>query len=87
MKMYFLIIIILLSCVLFTSCTNPKSAKKVLEQNGYSNVEITGYNFMACSKEDFYHTGFKAKNIASGVFVEGTVCEGFWFKNSTIRFK
>jgi hypothetical protein len=81
--MKFLLIAI---AVLFCACTNPNGATKVLRQQGYTDIEMTGYKFFACSHEDFYHTGFRAKS-AAGYDVEGCVCEGLFFKNSTIRLK
>lgn len=75
---------LLLMVVLLLGCTNPQKAKEVLEADGYTNVQITGYVLFACSKDDFYHTGFVAQK--NGRSVKGTVCEGFLFKGSTIRF-
>lgn len=69
-----------------TACTRPESATRVLEQNGFRNIEITGYTFFSCSEDDAIHTGFTAVSMA-GMHVSGTVCEGIVFKNSTIRFE
>ncbi len=82
MKKYLLI----LFSVFILNCTDAKTASRVLDENGYTEVEMTGYNFFACSREDFYHTGFIAVS-SNGRSVEGTVCSGLLFKNSTIRFK
>ena len=71
---------------LLTACTNPQKAEKVLTSQGYKDIKITGYNFAACSKDDWYHTGFTAIS-PNGSLVEGTVCEGLLFKGSTVRFK
>lgn len=68
------------------ACTNAKDATRVLEENGYTNVQITGYNWLSCSKDDSVHTGFTAKS-PNGHQVIGTVCAGLLFKNSTIRFE
>lgn len=68
------------------ACTNPETATRVLTSQGFTNVQITGYSFFACSKDDFYHTGFTARSM-TGTQVAGTVCEGLWFKNSTVRFE
>lgn len=67
-------------------CTNNTDATRILEENGYTGIEMTGYNFFACGKDDFYHTGFSAKSPI-GKTVRGTVCSGILFKNSTIRFE
>jgi hypothetical protein len=74
----------LMSYFLF-GCTDNVNAKRILEENGYTNIQFTGYAFFACSKDDTYHTGFTAIS-PSGKFVSGTVCAGLFFKNSTIRF-
>lgn len=76
--------IILLS-ILLCSCSNTKDANKALTAMGFTNIKITGYSFWSCSEDDFYHTGFIAKN-AQGFTVTGTVCSGLFFKNSTVRF-
>lgn len=68
--------------VLLAGCTNP-NAKITLENQGYKNVKLTGYQFMKCSDDDITHTGFQATS-PSGVVVTGTVCEGV-FKGKTIR--
>jgi hypothetical protein len=59
---------------------------RILEENGYTNIQITGYNWAACGQDDTYHTGFVA-TAPSGRQVTGTVCAGVFFKNSTIRFE
>ena len=72
-------------CLIFVyGCTDAPKARSVLNSQGFKEVNITGYNFMACSKDDFYSTGFTATTSA-GTRVSGTVCTGL-FKGSTIRF-
>lgn len=68
-----------------TGCTNSTDAINALQDTGFTDIQMTGYRFFSCSKDDFYHTGFIAKNI-QGRTVKGTVCSGFLFKNSTVRF-
>jgi len=68
------------------ACTNAPDATRILEENGYTSVQITGYNWLSCSKDDNVHTGFIAKS-PNGRQVTGTVCSGLLFKNSTIRFE
>lgn len=82
MKRLFLITAI----AVLAACTDPTTATRVLLDQGYTNVQMTGYNFMACSRDDTYHSGFTAKSPA-GHQVSGTVCAGVLFKNSTIRFE
>lgn len=78
---------IVLLALLLAGCdalTHPESARKVLLDAGYSDVKFTGYDWFACSKDDTYHTGFTAKG-PTGRPVKGVVCEGVFFKASTIR--
>lgn len=74
----------LVLAMLIAGCTDSNHATKVLQQAGYTNIQITGYNWMACSEDDLYHTGFAATG-PTGVAVTGTVCAGLLFKGSTIR--
>lgn len=77
--------LIIFAVLFLVGCTNSKDAYKALDDSGFSNIEITGYGWFACSKDDFYQTAFSATNI-NGKKVTGTVCSGLIFKNSTIRF-
>lgn len=78
-------IFVLLLSVILASCSNSNDAKKALTAMGFSEIRTTGYKWFACSDDDWYHTGFVAKN-AQGLEVKGVVCSGFFFKNSTVRF-
>jgi hypothetical protein len=78
-------IFIALLAVLVTGCTDAEVAKKALDGAGYTDVQMTGYEVFACSKDDTFHTGFKAKG-PTGKPVEGVVCSA-WLKGATIRTK
>lgn len=65
-------------------CTDGDGAKKALEQAGYTNVEVGGYDMWACGEDDTYATKFKAVG-PTGIRVSGTVCAGMFFKSKTIR--
>ena len=40
--------------VLFlTACTDSGTAQRVLQEQGFKNIQITGYEFFACSEDDF----------------------------------
>lgn len=80
MKKLFAIIVI----ASLAGCSAPERAKRVLDNSGYTEIEITGYSPFSCGEDDTFSTGFKAKN-ANGKVVEGTVCSG-WFKDGTVRF-
>lgn len=77
---------VMISCTVISGCTDPDNARRILLQNGYTDIKITGYNIYSCSEDDSVHTGFSAKS-PNGTIVEGTVCGGLLFKNSTIRFE
>jgi len=78
--------LLVLSLLFFSACTDEHNAMRVLQENGYRNVQLTGYGWFACSKDDTFRTSFIAIS-PNGSQVKGTVCSGFIFKNSTIRFK
>lgn len=79
------IALVLLAITTLAACTRPDSASELLQKQGYRNIEIQGYSWFGCDGSDFYHTKFKAISPA-GYETKGVVCEGLWFKNSTIRF-
>lgn len=72
-----------LMVALLAGCTAPERAKKVLEDQGYTNVETTGYAWFDCGQDDAFATEFKALSPV-GRPVEGAVCSG-WFKGNTVR--
>ena len=65
------------------ACTAPERTERVLEQQGYTGVEVTGYAFFDCSEDDTFATAFKATS-PSGHPVEGAVCSGL-LKGNTVR--
>lgn len=79
-----LLVVALLVFILPSGCTSESTARRVLDEQGYTQVEITGWRPFMKSKYDFYSTGFKAVS-PSGKVVTGAVTSGF-FKGSTIRF-
>lgn len=79
------LLLIFLIALTLSACTDENGSKRVLESNGYKNVQTTGYNFFACSDSDTFATGFIAES-PNGQTVSGTVCKGF-LKGSTIRFE
>lgn len=81
-----LVLVVVMLAIVFvsTGCTAPDRTAETLRQQGFTDVETTGYSWLACGKDDAFATGFTATN-AQGVRVEGTVCCG-WFKSCTVRF-
>ncbi len=74
----------LLSVLIFVGCTDKDNAKKLLEKEGYSKIQITGYDWFGCPQEDVFSTGFLA--IKNNKTFIGTVCNGF-FSGADIRIK
>lgn len=74
---------ILLALVALTSCTRPELTKRVLEDQGYTEIQITGWRPFQASSGGGWATGFEAKSPA-GKRVAGTVTTGI-LKGSTIR--
>lgn len=70
---------------LLAACTQPDTARRVLEDAGYKNVRMEGYEWNNCSADDFYHDRFSATG-PTGRSVSGVVCTGLLNKGSTIRF-
>jgi hypothetical protein len=77
---------LMLAVLVLAGCTRPDGATRVLEANGFKDIQITGYKWFACSKDDSFATGFVATG-PTGKRISGCVCEGILFKNSTIRFE
>lgn len=78
-----LLSLLLICSIALSSCTDRDKSIRVLEEQGYTNIIITGYNNWSCSEDDTFKTGFIATSIA-GKQVKGTVCSA-WMKGSTIR--
>ena len=77
--------IMVVACLLGVSaCSDGDTAKRILSENGYTEIETNGFAWLSCSKDDTFKTSFRAKS-PSGQHVKGAVCSG-WFKGGTIRF-
>lgn len=79
------LLLLILAIFALASCTDESGAIKLLESQGYTNIQITGYDAWACGQGDDLATGFVATNMAGNI-VKGTVCSGLFLKGSTIRF-
>lgn len=78
-------ILILCLLVMTSSCTSRSDADRALDALGFTDIEVTGYRMFSCGDDYFYHTGFHAMNPQHKK-VSGTVCSGFLFKNSSVKF-
>lgn len=70
--------------LLSAGCTQPDHAKQILESQGYTNVQMQGYDWLNCSKDDTYHDKFTAKG-PTGKQISGVVCGGLLFRGATVR--
>lgn len=68
--------------LLVTGCVRQDESRRVLTQDGFTNIYITGWKPLSCG-DDFFSTGFIATK--NGLETSGTVCSGF-LKGYTIRF-
>jgi hypothetical protein len=84
MKKLLLIILFFLFICIY-ACTNESDTKRILQDEGYTNIELTGYDPWGCGEDDTYSTGFTATN-KNGKKVKGVVCGGIT-KGYTIRMK
>lgn len=78
------LLIIAAITLLTTACTQPDHAREMLDSQGYTDIQMNGYDWLNCSKDDFYHDKFTAKG-PTGKNVSGVVCGGFLFRGATIR--
>ena len=69
----------------FAGCTRPEDTRRLLESQGYTDVDAGGWAFLDCSEDDWFRTRFTATSPTAQP-VTGAVCAGLLFKNATIRF-
>ena len=67
-----------------SGCVDQPVAERALKGNSLKSVQITGYRFFGCGKDDQFHTGFTALT-QDGTPTSGVVCSG-WLKGATVRF-
>lgn len=75
---------LLITAMALTACTDPAEAQRATAAMGLKDIQITGYRWWGCGKDDSFHTGFTATN-ASGQTVSGVVCSDL-LKGATVRF-
>jgi len=81
-KLTLILLVALLSC---TSSNDFNKGKRILENQGYTDVRNTGYSVFCCDEKDTYSTGFSAKD-KNGNTVKGCFCSTL-LKGVTVRFK
>lgn len=66
----------------------PSRQERILMQQGYTNIRMTGTPLFSCSEDDsmLASSSFTA-TAPSGDDVDGSVCCGLMFKGCTVRFE
>lgn len=68
-----------------SSCgIDAAEAKRVIEAQGITNVQVTGYAWFGCGNDDDYGSNWTGTG-ANGKPVGGVICGG-WLKGYTVRF-
>jgi len=83
MKRLFIGVLLVGAVLMTVGCSRPQSARRVLDLNGFTQVQTHGYIMYGCGQGDTFATKFTALS-PTGVPVTGVVCEGL-LKGATIR--
>jgi len=75
--------LLLAVCFMFSGCSDIEKARRILTEQGYTDITMTGYSYWGCAESDTFHDGFSAKS-PGGKYCSGVVCSD-WFKAATIR--
>ena len=67
-----------------SACTDDSGSRRALGAQGFTNIQLDGWEPFDCGKDDTFSTGFHATNPA-GHPVSGVVCCGV-LKACTVRF-
>jgi len=59
------------------------NARRTLADQGFTQVNLTGFEWFGCGRDDTYNTGFEAVSL-NGHKVRGVVCSGIG-KGMTVR--
>lgn len=77
--------ILLIATMLLVACSvDDGTARRVLEDEGYTDIVLLGWTPLACSSSERRSGGFRATR--DGRHVEGVVCcGGYLFGDCTVR--
>lgn len=76
-------LLVLALCALLMGCVSEGTARTTLDDEGYTDVAVTGHSFWACGQHELLGAKFEATN-ARGKRIEGVVCCGV-LKACTVR--
>jgi len=85
MKTLLFVSLFLLTLQSCTSDAGFQTGKDQLENQGYTDVQNTGYSAFCCDEKDTFSDGFSCKS-KNGKVVTGCICSGL-MKGVTIRFE
>ncbi|OWZ90443.1 hypothetical protein B9J07_28060 [Sinorhizobium sp. LM21] len=79
------VIAALAATTLLAGCgVNPNDAKRALEAQGITGIQLGGYSVFGCAKGDHFSSKFTGVGV-NGKPVSGVVCSGL-LKGTTIRY-
>ncbi len=83
-----LLVVLTISLFIGYQCTATRrnDAGEVLRAQGYTNVELLGYEPLHCGQHDTVQQGFRAIG-PTGVPTRGVVCCGALLKACTVRLE
>lgn len=78
------IVILSMTTSCLSSSNDFEKGKQMLENQGFTDIKNTGYEYFCCDDKDTFSTGFTAK-AKNGAEVSGCFCSKI-LKGVTIRF-
>lgn len=71
-----------------SACSDEETSRRILEDEGYTEIRLDGYAFWGCGEDDTFRTSFTAiRETPTGPRdVEGVVCCGV-LKDCTVRLR
>lgn len=75
-------LLIVLVCLFFTACSYD-DAIRILETEGYENIQITNFGWLRCRDDNSLKTSFVAQR--DGEEVDGSVCLPYLYRYTVTR--
>lgn len=77
-------LLIALACLSFVACSHD-DAVRILEAEGYENVEITNFGWLRCRDNATEKTSFKAER--DGEEIDGSMCLPYLYRYTVTRIR
>jgi opacity protein-like surface antigen len=84
MKKFALLAAVAATSLLAGCGVDPDNARRALEAQGITNVQIGGHAFFGCDKNDQFASNFTGVGV-NGKPISGVLCGGI-FKGITVRY-